>query len=314
MLLLFGSEVLEFFTVEVVHSISVDTRINQKLPISLDITFPHLRCDEISVDTVDSAGVNQVNVQGTLEKFPLNSKSESAQDSVQTGGCSSCYAAADDTHTCCNTCAALKEAYQARGLSYHDILHTAEQCLTYVGCRVQGTVIVNKVSGNVHVALGKSIIRDGRHVHEFNVNDVTDGFNTSHEIHSIRFGDFVQGTWSPLDGVGKIVKHGAYMFHYYFKLVPTVYVSRSGEEVYTHQYSVTDAARNVPVRNGELTGLPGVFLVYDFSPFLMRKVEKTRPWSYIFTTICAIIGGVFSIASLAEMLAHFVMHWLSGAR
>lgn len=60
--LLFWIELNEFCSVEVADSISVDTRINQKLPIGLNVTFPHLRCDEISVDTVDSAGDNQVNV------------------------------------------------------------------------------------------------------------------------------------------------------------------------------------------------------------------------------------------------------------
>merc|ERR1711879_97237 len=83
---------------------------------------------------------------------------------------------------------------------------------------------------------------------------------------------------------------------------PTIFTDRWGYEVYTNQYSVTDSARSVQVRSGELSGLPGVFIVYDFSPFLMRKTEKTKPWSYIFTSICAIIGGVFSIASLVEMV------------
>lgn len=92
------------------------------------------------------------------------------------------------------------------------------------------------------------------------------------------------------------------MFHYYIKLVPTVYTDRYGKELYTNQYSVTDSARNVQVRTGELSGLPGLFIVYDFSPFLMQKVEHVHPWSYIFTSICALIGGVFTIASLVEMV------------
>merc|ERR1711948_204863 len=181
---------------------------------------------------------------------------------------------------------------------------TAEQCKSTIGCRVYGKVTVSKVSGNVHVALGHSTIREGKHVHEFNMHDVSDGFNTSHEIHSITFGDYVPGVWSPLDGTTKIVRHGAFMFHYYIKLVPTVFTDRWGSEVYTNQYSVTDSARNVQVRSGELSGLPGVFIVYDFSPFLMQKTEKTKPWSYIFTSICAIIGGIFSIASLVEMFVN----------
>merc|ERR1712217_719618 len=72
MAILFITELNNYLTVEVVDHIIVDTTLNQKLPIGLNITFPHLRCDEVSVDTVDSAGDNQVDVHGGLEKLPLD--------------------------------------------------------------------------------------------------------------------------------------------------------------------------------------------------------------------------------------------------
>jgi hypothetical protein len=313
--LLFWEEVAEFLSVEVVHSISVDTRINMKLPISLNITFPHLRCDEVSVDTVDSAGDNQVNVHGGLVKLPLDASGILAlhdEPSAATGACLPCLEAADEHHRCCNTCQELKDAYRDKEIPYFHILDVAQQCKGSIGCEVSGTVVVNKVSGNVHVALGRSTIRDGKHVHEFNMQDVGDGFNTSHVINSITFGDRVPGVVSPLERKIKIVRHGAYMFHYYIKLVPTVFIDRWGYETYTNQYAFTDSARNVKVRNGELSGLPGVFIVYDFSPFLMRKTEKTKPWSYIFTSICAITGGVFSIASLVEIVVNSLACRMAG--
>lgn len=302
--ILFWTELREFCTVEIVDSISVDTRINQKLPIGINITFPHLRCDEVSVDTVDSAGDNQVNVHGGLEKWSLDARGHILLQDFQAkkGECLSCGEGEDEEHKCCNTCQDLKDAYIAKDMPYYHVLDTAVQCKDSIGCRVSGHVTVNKVSGNVHVALGRSTVREGKHVHEFNMHDVSDGFNTSHTISWITFGEQVPGVLSPLDGTTKIVRHGAFMFHYYIKLVPTVFTGRWGTETYTNQYSVTDSARNVQVRSGELSGLPGVFIVYDFSPFLMRKTEKAKPWSYIFTSICAIIGGVFSIAMLVEMI------------
>ncbi len=65
-IVLFISELKAFLTSEVVDHIVVDTTLDQKLPISLNITFPHLRCDEVSVDTVDSAGENQINIHGEV--------------------------------------------------------------------------------------------------------------------------------------------------------------------------------------------------------------------------------------------------------
>jgi hypothetical protein len=316
--LLFWAEINAFFTREIVDSITVDTRINQKLPIGLNVTFPHLRCDEVSVDTVDSAGDNQVNVHGGLHKLSLDSKGQVTDDEgAKPGACLSCMEAADEQHKCCNTCKELKDAFVEKDLDTDTIKKTAPQCTINVGCRVAGTVTVNKVSGNVHVALGKSTIRDGKHVHEFNMNDVSEGFNTSHQIDSIRFGDRVQfpgiGIISPLDGVSRIVKHGDFMFHYYIKLVPTVFIDQTGKEQYTNQYSATDSARNVRVKTGELSGLPGVFFVYDFSPFLMRKTERVKPWSYIFTSFCAIIGGVLQIAGLVETVTNAIATQKRGA-
>eukprot|EP00933_Yihiella_yeosuensis_P043029 TRINITY_DN37738_c0_g1_i1.p1 TRINITY_DN37738_c0_g1~~TRINITY_DN37738_c0_g1_i1.p1 ORF type:complete len:370 (+),score=48.43 TRINITY_DN37738_c0_g1_i1:81-1190(+) len=302
--ILLWTEIKEFLSVEVIDSISVDTSINRKLPIGLNITFPHLRCDEVSVDTVDSSGENQADVHGDLVKIDLdfNGQVSKGDPVAKESDCWPCLEAADEERRCCNSCRELKLAYIDKDLPYFHVLDTATQCRNSVGCRVSGNVVVNKVSGNVHVALGKSVERDGRHIHEFNIKEVSDGFNTSHEIHSISFGEAVQGVESPLEGTTKIVKHGAYMFHYYIKLVPTVFTDRWGAELYTNQYSSTDSAKNVQVRKTELSGLPGVFLVYDFSPFLMRKTEKTKPWSYIFTSICAIVGGVFSIAMLVELV------------
>merc|ERR1712014_411095 len=110
-----------------------------------------------------------------------------------------------------------------------------------------------------------------------NMADVSDGFNTSHTIHRLEFGQRVPGVESPLEGTEKTVLKGAYMFHYYIKLVPTLVKGTDGTEVYTHQYSVTGSEKNVLVRQGELAGLPGVFLVYEFTPFMVQKSEKVVP-------------------------------------
>ncbi|CAK9022895.1 unnamed protein product [Durusdinium trenchii] len=302
-------EVYEFFSVEILHSITVDTSIDRKLPISLDMTFPHLRCSEVSVDTVDSAGDTQVDAHGGLQMHNLDAAGKMSQgDPVAgPGDCWSCMEAADADHKCCNSCQELKNAYNDKGVPYFHILDSAMQCRSSIGCKIKGKVTVNKVSGNIHVALGKSVQRDGKLVHEFNIEDIGDGFNTSHYIDSITFGEYVEGLQSPLVGTRKIAGAGSWMYHYYIKLVPTVYISRWGTTTYTNQYSVTDSARNVQVKEGELSGLPGVFLVYDFSPFLMKQTESVKPWSYVFTSICAIIGGAFSVATLVEMALSSVL-------
>jgi len=306
MVVLFFSELHTYLSVEVVDHIIVDTTLNQKLPIGLNITFPHLRCDEVSVDTVDSMGENQVDIAGDLVKLPLDARGflSAGDHTIAPGECLPCLEAQEyDATRCCNTCRELKDAYMEAGLPYYHILDTALQCKDVVGCQVHGDVLVSKVGGNVHVALGKSTVRDGKHVHEFNIKDVSDGFNTSHAIHRLEFGERVPGVSSPLEGTTKIVKHGAYMFHYYIKLVPTMFTGSDGV-MYTHQYSVTDNDKNVLVGKGELAGLPGVFLVYEFTPFMVQKIEKVVPLSHFLTSVCAIIGGVFTVAGMIDALLY----------
>merc|ERR1719263_792966 len=100
MTLMFLTELNGYLTVEVVDHIIVDTTLNQKLPIGINITFPHLRCDEVSVDTEDSAGDNQVNVHGGLQKHSLDVTGKFIEKDFKAkdGECLSCMEGADDEH------------------------------------------------------------------------------------------------------------------------------------------------------------------------------------------------------------------------
>lgn len=115
---------------------------------------------------------------------------------------------------CCNTCDELKKAYENRGWSTLSILKNSTQCMQDPnnphalykpgeGCRVKGFMNVNKVAGNFHIAHGESIVRDGRHIHQF-IPLEAPKFNVSHTINSISFGDpYPNMKPNPLDG-GKL--------------------------------------------------------------------------------------------------------------
>jgi len=64
-----------YLTPELTDQIVVDSTLNEKLPIGMNVTFSDLRCSEVSVDTVDSAGDNQINIQGGgLVKYPVDAR------------------------------------------------------------------------------------------------------------------------------------------------------------------------------------------------------------------------------------------------
>ncbi len=79
------------------------------------------------------------------------------------------------------------------------VIRNATQCLADAsnpfamvrageGCRVEGSMKVNKVAGNFHMTCGESIVRDGAHIHQFLPNEAPI-FNVSHTINSISFGE-----------------------------------------------------------------------------------------------------------------------------
>ncbi|KAF7456918.1 Endoplasmic reticulum-Golgi intermediate compartment protein 3 [Cryptosporidium felis] len=301
-------EISKYLKGEFVDNIGVDNHINNKLDIKLDITFPRLRCEEASVDTVDNVGENQVDARGNLSKIPidLNGKevkqfSENQNDTSI--DCMSCYGAESDEYQCCNDCNSLKSAYRYKGWSYLDIVNKAPQCLEKVGCRIRGNIQVNRVSGNIHVALGAATVKNGKHVHEFNMNDISRGFNTSHIINELKFGSDLPHTSSPLEKVEKYVHKGTKMFHYYVKLIPTQFTSESkNSSLYGNQYIYTEREKDVHVHNGELSGLPGIFIVYDFQPFLLKRIRRSMPLSHLITSFCAIVGGIYTVMSLLDSI------------
>jgi hypothetical protein len=307
MLLLFLTEFHGYLTVDVVDHIIVDTTLDQKLPIGVNITFPHLPCDEVYVDTVDKSMEAHADVHGAMHKTSINADWSIAREPAA-GECLSCWGleleVGDlDEKRCCNTCPDLKKAYKDAGMSYFDIAKTAPQCKDAIGCRIQGEVLVSKIAGNFHVAQGKSVAIDGHLMHDTDFEVIRHGFNTSHYIHLLRFGEQVHDMTSTLEGTAKISTHGSYMFHYYIKLVPTLYTASDGSMVYTHQYSVTEKDKNVlssQTHEAEVSGLPGVYFVYVFTPFMVQKIEKPQPLSHFLVSICAIIGGVFTVASMID--------------
>jgi len=267
----------------------------------------------VSIDNVDSIGDHQVNIHsGGMKKLPLDSQGFLTVDAFEVAAqseqdCQSCYEASSFEHNCCNSCSDLKSAYQDADIPQTEA-STKPQCNQPPGCQVFGDALVNKVSGNLHVALGRSRVENGKHIHEFNLQDVSaDGFNTSHVIHRLRFGADVPGVESMLEGTEKIVKEDSGMFHYYIKLIPTLFTEGVQEAVYTHQYSVTTSAKRIEMDGSKkLSGLPGVFFVYEFSPFMVNKVSKAVPFTHFVVSVSAIIGGVFTVLQLLDRAVHGV--------
>eukprot|EP00818_Percolomonas_sp_WS_P006560 CAMPEP_0117449938 /NCGR_PEP_ID=MMETSP0759-20121206/8206_1 /TAXON_ID=63605 /ORGANISM="Percolomonas cosmopolitus, Strain WS" /LENGTH=386 /DNA_ID=CAMNT_0005242435 /DNA_START=168 /DNA_END=1328 /DNA_ORIENTATION=- len=330
------SEISYYLRVRHIDILSVDTthNANQKLPIYLNITFPSVSCDALSLDVMDVSGDHQVDVEHsfyktrlhldgtTLEESTLQEKLDSksldeerAKKAIAVRNkenyCGSCYGAEDTKSQCCNSCDQVREAYRKKGWAFtpHDDI---EQCYTEVmerkmkyakeeGCNLYGHFLVNKVAGNFHFAPGRTFQSAQAHMRDYIAYEV-EHFNTSHVIHKLSFGVPYPGAHNPLDAVQKMINKGSALYQYFIKVVPTVYEYASGTQIRTNQYSVTQHMRP---RNAEHSSVvPGVFFMYDLSPIMMHIKEERKSFLHFITSLCAIVGGVITVSGIADAVLH----------
>jgi endoplasmic reticulum-Golgi intermediate compartment protein 3 len=164
---------------------------------------------------------------------------------------------------------------------------------------------VNKIQGNLHVAPGNTFNGGSSHSHVHNLipyeaRDV----NTSHLIHHFSYGETYPGRINPMDSLLSVAKEGAMMFSYYTKIVPTMYVTVTNTTMKTYQYSVTTHKKSLS-RSGSMDkGLPGLFVYYELSPIMVKMEELYRSTMHFLTSVCAIVGGLFTVAGIIDAMIY----------
>ncbi|GMG21369.1 unnamed protein product [Ambrosiozyma monospora] len=202
----------------------VDRDYDKKLDINLDVSFPNIPCDLLSMDIMDLTGDVQIglleagftkirldsngNEVGSGETFDVNEEAEDALKNQGENYCGSCYGAVDQTgnegkelkdQVCCNSCHAVRQAYAKAAWKFYDG-KDIDQCekegyvarineRLHEGCRVKGKAKINRISGNFHFAPGASISQRDTHVHDLSLYEKhADLFNFQHKINHFSFG------------------------------------------------------------------------------------------------------------------------------
>ncbi|KAI3649608.1 hypothetical protein MP228_005240 [Amoeboaphelidium protococcarum] len=318
---------IDYLQVHTESELTVDHSRRERLSIYLDITFPYMACNLLNVDVMDASGEQQNNVHHTLMKTRLDRngkdlyslketlKAESASMEVlDPNYCGDCYGAPRKVNEngCCNTCDDVIQSYLLSGWSTEKLADFV-QCVrekraepidfnSGEGCRIHGNLMVQKVSGNFHIAPGNSFEhpQGGQHVHDLqSVIQHLDKMRFEHQINSLRFGDQVDGVVQPLDNYQRLSDlQGSIFFQYFIKVVPTQVKYLNGSVITTNQYSVTQHER--AMQNGQLRFMPGLFFQYDISPMLVVYSQNKKQFSAFLTEVCAILGGIFTIAQFID--------------
>lgn len=324
-------EIQDYWTPTVSEELFVDTSRGPKLRINLDFVIPAISCDFLVLDAMDSSGEQHLQIEHNIYKrrLDLDGKpiKEPQKEEIKAGGtdvsqhetntteakkCGSCYGAETAEYPCCNSCEAVKEAYRRKRWAFHD-LDTITQCQSEhyserlknafsEACQIYGYVEVNRVGGSFHIAPGNSFSVNHVHVHDVQPLSSTN-FNTSHRIRHLSFGKNIPGKTNPIDGTDVITHEGATMFQYYVKIVPTTYVRKDGAVWQTNQFSVTRHQKVIAVSSGDY-GMPGIFFNYELAPMMVKYTEREKSFGHCATNICAIIGGIFTVAGIVDSLLY----------
>lgn len=170
------------------------------------------------------------------------------------------------------------------------------------GCLMRGTLQVNRVPGNFHITAKSD-------AHNFDQKST----NTSHMINHLSFGgEITDDLWmrvpedvrlniNPLDDE-MFVNHAGHMSHeHYIKVVSTRYQTgslRGAREILGYQMSTSNHQyKSDP-------NVPEARFSYDLSPTAVVITQAGRRWYEFLTSLCAIVGGTFTIFSLMDGVIH----------
>ncbi|EEZ99853.1 endoplasmic reticulum-Golgi intermediate compartment protein 2 [Tribolium castaneum] len=174
-------------------------------------------------------------------------------------------------------------------------------------CRIHGSLILNKVSGNFHITAGKSLNLPRGHIHISAFMSERD-YNFSHRIDTFSFGDSSPGIIHPLEGDELITHNGMTLFNYFIEVVPTN-VKTFLANVNTYQYSVKELNRPIDHDKGS-HGMPGIFFKYDMSALKVTVSQERDHLGMFLARLCSIIGGIFVCSGFVNSFVQFCYNFL----
>ncbi|KAL2938866.1 Endoplasmic reticulum-Golgi intermediate compartment protein 3 [Bienertia sinuspersici] len=322
---LFIHELRYYLSTYTVNQMSVDLKRGETLPIHINMTFPSLPCDVLSVDAIDMSGKHEVDLDTNIWKLRMSSDghiigTEFLTDLVEKGQShdhshshshghshdhghdKQQHEETKDQHDHKDVNGDPKDKHEDLKQKSHlqsfdeeteNIIKKVKKAMANgEGCRIYGVLDVQRVAGNFHISVhglnifvAQMIFEGSNHV------------NVSHMIHDLSFGPKYPGIHNPLDGTVRILRGTSGTFKYYIKVVPTEYRYTSKDVLPTNQFSVTEYFS--PMKDFDRTW-PAVYFLYDLSPITVTIREERRSFLHFLTRLCAVLGGTFALTGMLD--------------
>lgn len=189
------------------------------------------------------------------------------------------------------------------------------------GCTLDGTVEVERAAGSIVVHVvhhdPKRVIWRGPFISTTPGETRSGpkgvaGQNVTHKIHDFGFGPPLKGSVgtgrNSLAGSTFVSDRGAGIVKYSLKVVPISHQRIHGAEVKTHTYSsnIAFVPEDDAIRDVSSALLLGVVFSFDFTPVMVRYTDTRRSLFELVTSVCAIVGGIYTVSGLLVRGVHGV--------
>ena len=201
------SEFFYYRGTETRYKYSVDTDLEERLLITLDVTVA-MACQYLGVDLLDHAGESkQLNEVMKMERvsFQLSELQASVLRAKQR------------LQEHYNYAKAVGDLTVIEGIRDIKMPQGGEGGGDGQACRIHGSFPVKKVAGNFHITTGRSVPHPHGHAH-MTLNVPPNAVNYSHRIDQLAFGPPVPGVLNPLDSAHKLVQDRNHQFQYFVQV------------------------------------------------------------------------------------------------
>eukprot|EP00795_Rhopilema_esculentum_P011953 gene11953-2528_t len=178
-------------------------------------------------------------------------------------------------------------------VGFHENTHKVD--LSDGGCRFEGTFHVNRVPGNFHVST-------------HGADHQPTNFDMTHVVNGLQFGDVihdqqVQGAFKALANHKQLESNALSSHDYVLRIVPTIYERLDGTTQNSFQYTWAHK-EYTSYGHGGMGIVPAIWFRYDLSAITVKYVERRKPLYHFITTVCAIVGGTFTVAGIIDSMIY----------